>query len=181
MKVWALAALLLTTLTAAPAYSQPTPAECSLIGNDEERLACYDSVFRAAPVDDAAFILESEQLIPAEPSGRGRATMTIACNDGELETRFRFAGTLLTANNSNTGVTFTRDLTRNRTLTLPPSPDGRELIIEPTEEVEIFLQWLRGTNNLSVRVTPANNRSLSVRFDVDDLDERLAPTLAACR
>ena len=63
---------------AAPVQAQTNAAECAAIDDDQERLACYDRLFRdsagnggdgsqgtAEPV-----VIQSERLIPARPTGR---------------------------------------------------------------------------------------------------------------
>lgn len=153
------------------------------MAGDAERLACYDSIFRAAPTAEGVveMTLESEQLIPAVPSGRGNATMSLVCEAGELTVRFGFAGNVLAAMGSPTGISLQRDLLRAQTMTLPPGNGGTVLVMHGNAEVLAFLDSLRGVTNLGVRVTPANARSLNVRFRVADLAEQAAPVVAACR
>lgn len=164
--------------------AQTTGADCAAIADDGQRLACYDALFRnGSPADaaDAPVVIQSQTLIPAQPAGREPATMTFSCDAGELELRFGFAGNLLSATGSSTGITFTRDLSGDQVMTLPPSDNGTELIMSPTARVASFLDWLRGGTNVTVRVTPASNRSLSVRFRIAELQTELAPLLQSCR
>jgi type VI secretion system protein VasI len=166
-----------------PAMAQgPGGVACAPISDEVERLACYDAIFRhAEPGTDArSLVLESHQLIPADPSGRAPATMTFACESGELVLRLAFAGNLLSATGSETGITFTRDLSGDRVMTLPPSESGTELVMRPTTRVLSFLDWLRGATNVTVRVTPADYRSLTVRFRIAELRENVAPVISAC-
>lgn len=168
-----------------PANAQTDGTACAAIAADAERLACYDAIFRTnGAAEPAASVqpvtLESQQLLPAHPGGRAPATMSFACEEGELTLRFRFAGNRLSATGSNTGISFTRDLSGDRVMTLPPSPDGTELIMRPASSVLSFLDWLSGATNVSVRVTPADFRTFSVRFRIAEIEEQLAPLLAAC-
>jgi len=177
-----LAALPALLLGATPASSQTDGASCAAIANDTERLACYDSVFRAGSGADAqAVVIQSQQLIPAVPSGRGNATMTIACEAGELVVRFGFAGNVLAPTGSNTGISLQRDLLRAQAMILPPNENGTELLIRGNDQVVGFLNSLEGITNLGARVTPASSRSLNVRFRVDAVPQQVAPVIAACR
>ncbi|WP_152664651.1 hypothetical protein [Devosia geojensis] len=152
------------------------------IANDTERLACYDGIFRGgSPGGSEAVVIESQQQIPAIPTGRGNATFTIACDAGELVVRFGFAGNVLAPTGSNTGISLQRDLLRAQAMTLPPSENGTELLIRGNDTVVSFLNSLEGITNLGARVTPANSRSLNVRFRVEDLPQQVAPVIAACR
>ncbi|GLQ54912.1 hypothetical protein [Devosia nitrariae] len=175
----ALPALLIPTV---PAFSQSEAASCAAIADNTERLACYDGVFRdGAAGDTEAVVLQSQTLIPAVPSGRGNATMTIACEAGELVVRFGFAGNVLSATGSNTGISLQRDLQRAQAMILPPDPTGTDLVIAGNQAVVDFLNSLRGVTNLGARVTPASSRSLHVRFQVTGLPEQVAPVIAACQ
>lgn len=172
----------LALLGAHPGAAQAPGVACASVPDDAERLACYDAIFRHAdPAGDAqSLVLESQQLIPADPTGRGPATITFACESDGLVMRLGFAGNLLSATGSETGITFTRDLSGDRVMTLPPSEDGAKLVMRPTARVLTFLDWLRGATNVTVRVTPANYRSLTVRFRIADLRENVAPLIASC-
>lgn len=175
----ALPALLIPTV---PAFSQSEAESCAAIADDTERLACYDGIFRsAATASSESVVLQSQQLIPAVPSGRGNATMTIACENGGLVVRFGFAGNVLSATGSNTGISLQRDLLRAQALVLPPDPTGTQLVIEGNRTVIDFLNSLQGVTNLGVRVTPANARSLNVRFQVSELPQQVAPIISACQ
>src|SRR5690606_10364120 len=98
---------------------------------------CYDAIFRDARsnADAQSLVLESHQLIPAHPSGRAPATMTFACEAEGLVLRFGFAGNRLSATGSNTGISFTRDLSGDQVMTLPPNETGTELVMQPTARV----------------------------------------------
>lgn len=164
------------------AMGQEDAKACAAIGDGASRLACYDGLFRAssAPDELVSVVLTSEQSIPARPSGRGQATMTVSCAAGDLSVSFGFAGHQLAGTTGDSGVTLQADLLAARTQTLPASPDNLELVIKGNAKVEAFLSTLVGATNLSVRTTPYRYRSLSVRFRVDNAQELFAPVRAAC-
>jgi hypothetical protein len=176
-------ALLPFLLVQAPlVFAQASGEACAAIAADAERLACYDGVFRGAATvpDDTSAAFQSEQLIPARPSGRAPAEMTVACSAGNLTVAFAFAGNTVSALGNDAGITLQLDLQAARSRTLPANASNTALVINNTREAAAFLDSLEGATNLTVRVTPVNSRSLSVRFRVDALAEAIAPIRAAC-
>ena len=165
---------------AAPALAQ-SGAQCAALADDVERLACYDALFRTPAGTDAplSVVLESEQLIPARPSGRAPATITVSCQANVLQVAFGFAGNTMSALGRDTGITLQYDLTR-RSSTLPVNSDNTAVLIDNTRDALAFVDSLAGVTNLTVRVTPASTRSLSVRFRVDAFAQEVAPVIAAC-
>lgn len=164
------------------AVAQEGPAGCAIIQSDSARLACYDALFRdgPAPQDAQTVVFTSEQSIPARPSGRGNATITVSCQAGNLTVAFAFAGNILSATGRESGITLQPDLQPARTQSLPVSPDNMSLLIANNGDALAFLDTLVGATNLTVRTTPYSYRSLSVRFRVDGAEQLLAPVRAAC-
>ncbi|ODT71479.1 MAG: hypothetical protein ABS75_09485 [Pelagibacterium sp. SCN 63-23] len=163
-----------------PAIAQ-TAAQCSNIADDADRLVCYDSLFlNAQPPSDADVItFESEQLIPARPSGRAPATITVSCQPNGLQVAFGFAGNTLSSLGNDVGMTLQYDLTR-RSSTLPVNSENTAVLIDNTRDALAFIDNLAGVTNLTVRVTPTSARTLSVRFRVDSFAQAVAPVVAAC-
>lgn len=172
---------LASALFSAPASAQ-SGAQCAAIGADAERLACYDAVFRdgASPASGLSVTFESEQLIPARPSGRQPASMTIACEAGNLSVAFAYAGNTMSALGRDAGITLQVDLQSPRSRTLAVNADNTALVISNTADTLAFLDMLAGAQNLTTRVTPANSRSLSVRFSLAGVLEQVEPVRAAC-
>jgi type VI secretion system protein VasI len=166
---------------AAPALAQ-SGAQCGVVADDVERLACYDALFRTSAATDApvGVTLESEQLIPARPSGRAPATITVFCEANTLQVAFAFAGNTMSALGRDTGITLQYDLARARSSTLPVNADNTAILIDNTADAMAFLDGLAGATNLTVKVTPASTRSLSIRFRVDAFAQEVAPVIAAC-
>lgn len=163
-----------------PAVAQ-SGAQCAAIADDAARLVCYDDVFRSvdASVDAGGVTFESEQLIPARPSGRAPATITVSCQPNGLQVAFGFAGNTLSSLGNDVGMTLQYDLTR-RSSTLPVSSDNTAVLIDNSRDALAFIDNLAGVTNLTVRVTPASARTLSVRFRVDQFAQEVAPVVAAC-
>lgn len=176
-----LAVLVLPALLAlaGPATAQ-SGAQCAAIDDDAARLVCYDDLFRnvSAP-SDAAVVFESEQLIPARPSGRAPATITVSCQPNGLQVAFGFAGNTLSSLGNDVGMTLQYDLTR-RSSTLPVNAENTAVLIDNSRDALAFIDNLAGVTNLTVRVTPASTRTLSVRFRVDQFAQMVAPVVAAC-
>ena len=170
---------------AVPALAQasaPDGAQCVEIVPDAERLACYDQTFGRVSKEAGSLTaqLMSEQLIPARPSGRAPAVITLACQSGTLTVSFAFAGNLLSALGNDAGLTLQYDLQAARSRTLPVNADNTAIVIDNTPDAQAFLDALEGATNLTARITPVNSRSLSVRFRVDQFASQIAPVRAAC-
>ena len=165
----------------APTLAQ-SGAQCAATADDAERLGCYDGLFRGNAASDAPLgvTLQSEQLIPARPTGRAPATITVFCEANILQVAFAFAGNTMSALGRDTGITLQYDLARARSSTLPVNADNTAILIDNTADARAFLDGLAGATNLTVRVTPASTRSLSVRFRVDAFAQDVAPVIAAC-
>lgn len=177
----------LTVLALLSAFALPTPfafaqtpgAQCTAIAQDAERLACFDAAFLGTAGDAGAVTLQSEQLIPARPSGRAPATMSVSCEAGDLAIAFAFAGNSMSALGNDAGITLQYDLQAARSRTLPVNA-GNTAIILSGRDAASFLDGLEGATNLTVRVTPVTSRSLSVRFRVDAFAAQVAPVRTAC-
>jgi len=168
-------------LLAVPSHAQTNASQCTAIVADAERLACFDAAFEpSTTVTQGSFVLQSEQTIPSQPSGREYARMTVACEPDGLVVRFAFAGNQLSVTGSNVGISLQRDLSRATATTLPVGSNNTELVLRGTPQVQQFLQSLVGVNNLTARVTPASSRSLNVRFRVSDLGQQVAPVVNGC-
>lgn len=177
----ALALLPLFALPAPQVLAQSGGQDCTAIAADTERLACYDAIFQhVGTPGDLSVAFASEQLIPARPSGRAPATITVACSAGILNVAFGFAGNTMSALGNDAGITLQFDLQAARSRTLPANAGNTALVIDNTPEAAAFLDTLQGATNLTVRVTPVNSRSLSVRFRVDAMADAVAPVRAAC-
>src|SRR5690606_7571996 len=151
------AVMLAVLLSAAPlsaAMGQDSAAACAAISGDADRLACYDRLFRAAGGEapaGATVMLESERLIPAAPSGREPATLTIACEAGEPEVRFAFAGQLVSVTGDIAPLTMQVDQNATTVRTMSASADNRSLSFSSNRDTETFLNSLAGGTNLRVR------------------------------
>ncbi|KKB76531.1 hypothetical protein VW35_17250 [Devosia soli] len=156
--------------------------DCAAVVADGERLACYDAVFRngAAAGDALTVSFQSQQLIPARPTGRAPATMTVSCAAGNLTVAFAYAGNTMSALGRDAGITFQIDQQAARSRTLLADASNTALIIGNTADSEAFLNMLEGANNLTTRVTPVNSRSLSVRFSLAGVLDAVEPVRAAC-
>lgn|GEM_PF-485853 len=180
-----LSALALLPLFAAPvpvAMAQSGVSQCVSIESDVERLSCYDGLFRSPQTnqDGLSVTLQSEQLIPAWPSGRGSATMVVNCADDVLSVAFTFAGNTMSALGRDAGITLQYDLQARRSRTLPVNEDNTAIVLDNSRDAAEFLDGLAGATNLTVRVTPVNLRSLSVRFRVDTFMPAVNDVRAAC-
>jgi hypothetical protein len=166
----------------APAFAQSAPEQCAAVADDGERLACYDALFRGtdAPGQEA-IVVQSERMIPALPSGRGFATMTVVCAAGAVDVSFAFAGQLV----SNTGdiapLTLQVDQNATSVRTLATNDANTALRFSTPRETNAFLDSLAGGTNLKVRVTPVRQRSLTVDFRLPAVVDEIAALRSTCR
>ena len=163
-----------------PAVAQSSPELCAAMAEDIERLACYDAIFRADTAPAEAVVIKSERQIPARPTGRGSATMTVACDAAEVVVSFAFAGHFV----SNTGdiapVTLQVDQNATSVRTLAADANNTALSFAPGAESETFLAGLEGGTNLRVRMTPVRQRSLTVDFRLPAHAEAIGALRAGC-
>jgi type VI secretion system protein VasI len=169
-----------------PAHAQDTGESCAAIAADAERLACYDGIFRP---DDGPAIetpaatevrIQSEQQIPARPTGRAPAEMVIACVEGGASVRFAFANQLLSSTNDNAGVTLQVDLGGNLVRNLPVDADNTSVGFATATDAATFLETLEGARSLRVRITPVRQRSLIVDFRLADFRDEIEALRASC-
>lgn len=177
-----LALLPILTVATPAAMAQQAGAQCTAIAADAERLACFDAAFaNVGPVEgDAQVVFQSEQSIPARPSGRAPATITVSCTADVLSVAFGFAGNTLSSLGNDTGITWQLDLGGRSNRTLPVDDSNTAILLTNTQDSLAFLRSLEGASNLTVRVTPTNSRTLSVRYQLADFPAQLAPVLDAC-
>lgn len=170
----------------APAHAQATAvAACIGIDEDAARLACYDDLFRngdpkTPETQGQTISIESERPIPARPSGRQPATLTLACDAGKLTVAFRFAGQLV----SNTGdiapLTYQIDAGGTTVRTLRANADNTELTFSSAADTQTFLDSLTGGSSVRVRMNPVRQRSVNVVFRIDDVEEQIAALRTSC-
>lgn len=164
------------------AAAQQVGAQCTTIEADAERLACFDAAYAQSPspLSEAVAVFQSEQTIPARPSGRAPATITVACTGDVLTVAFAFAGNTLSALGNDAGITWQLDLQARTTRTLPVDESNTAILLDNTSASLAFLRGLEGANNLTVRVTPSSARTLSVRYQLAAFPAQLDPVLQAC-
>jgi hypothetical protein len=182
LKAVLLGAILSTA--AVPSLAQQTGIECAEIAGDAERLACYDNLFRGTVGDASApeaVTLESERLIPAAPSGREPATLTIACEEGTPRVHFAFAGQSVSLTGDIAPMTMQVDQNATIVRTMAASEDNRSLTFSSARDADTFLDSLAGGTSLRVRVTPVRQRSLTVDFRIGEALPAIAELRENCQ
>lgn len=166
-----------------PAGAQETAASCAAIAADPARLACYDALFRdiTASVPSDAIVLESERLIPAQPSGRRAATLSISCEAGAPLVTFAFAGQAMSATGDIAPLTLQVDQNATAVRTLTAAPNNQSLSFSTARDTTAFLDSLEGGTNLKVRATPVRQRSLTVDFRLPEILPQVEALRDSCK
>lgn len=182
MRTLLIAAALLALACPASAIAQEDARSCAAVADDPSRLACYDAIFRVAGdgLGVAELRIESEQQIPARPNGRAPAEMVIACIDGGLDVRFRFANHLLSSTSDNAPLTLQVDAGGNTVRNLPVGQDNTTVGFATARDATAFLNTLESARNLKVRVTPVRQRSLTVDFRLQEVADAIEAVRASC-
>lgn len=164
------------------AHAQESPAQCAAIAADAERLACYDALFRTgAPAGDGApVVIESERVIPAQPSGRGPATLSIACTADGMAVSFAFAGQLVSNTGDIAAMTYQLDSGGTLVRTMRADEANRQLSFPSAQDTTTFLDGLVGATSLKVRMTPVRQRPVTVDFRIDAAAAAIAELRTAC-
>ena len=166
----------------APALGQETGESCAAIGDDAQRLACYDGVFRGdAPDAPGGLSYDSERLIPARPSGRAPATFALACVAGQPQVSFGFAGQLVSATGDIAPATLQIDQRQTQVRTMQSTEANTRLTFGSPRETLAFLDSLEGGRSLEVRVTPIGQRSLTVNFRLAEALDEIRALRESCR
>lgn len=165
----------------APALGQETGESCAAIGDDAQRLACYDGVFRDAPEAPGGLSYDSERLIPARPSGRAPATFALACVAGQPQVSFGFAGQLVSATGDIAPATLQIDQRQTQVRTMQSTEANTRLTFGSPRETQAFLDSLEGGRSLEVRVTPIGQRSLTVNFRLAEALDEIRALRESCR
>ena len=170
-------------LLAAPAQGQETGESCAAVADDAARLACYDGVFRTdtPPAPAGGLSYESERMIPARPSGRAPATLTIACDAGQTRVSFGFAGQLMSATGDIAPLTLQVDQRQTQVRTMQSTDGNTRLTFANDRETRAFLDSLGGGRSLEVRVTPIGQRSLTVNFRIAEALAEIGALRESCR
>lgn len=167
---------------AAPALGQGTGESCATIGDDAQRLACYDNIFRVErPAAPEGLSYNSERLIPARPSGRAPATFALACVEGQPQASFGFAGQLVSATGDIAPLTLQVDQRQTLVRTMQAIEGNTRLTFSNPRETQAFLDSLEGGANLEVRVTPIGQRSLTVNFRLTEALPAIRALRESCR
>lgn len=173
--------VLATALMAVPALGQDTGQGCAAIADDAQRLACYDTIFRSGGGERPELLLfQSEQLIPARPSGRARATFQIACIEGEPQVQFAFAGQQMSATADISPITLQVDQGVTQVRTMQAAEDNTAVRFGSLRETNAFLDTLVGGDTLKVRATPLRQRSLNVTFSLDEALPQIVALRQSC-
>lgn len=164
------------------ARAQQTPEQCAAIAEDVARLACYDSIYRSTGSvgDVTPVVMESERMIPARPTGREPAILTVSCEAGALSVSFAFANQLVSNTGDIAAVTLQVDQNATAVRTLRANADNTALSFGSAQETRAFLDSLVGGRNLKVRMTPVRQRSVTVDFRLLEHADDIAALRAAC-
>ena len=184
-------------LLSSPLGSQ-TPKACQSISSPDDRLACYDALYKTvnspksegdwdtqitrSAFDDSTTVtlkLSSLNLISGRLSEEGPAHMFIRCEEGETNLFFAFNG-LFMASVGNYGVVNYRiDDNRSRSLHLRESTSNDALGIWNSASIGLTRR-LFNAETLTIRATPFNKNRVEATFNIQGLREAIQPLRDAC-
>src|SRR5690606_36495853 len=133
----------------------------------------------ATDIEDA-IVVNSQQLIPARPSGREPATMVVSCEAGQMVVSFAFASQFVSNTGDISPMTYQVDSAATLVRTMRANESNTELRFASSREAESFLDGLVGGTNVKVRMTPVRQRSLTVDFRIDRIFPKIEALRAGC-
>lgn len=189
-------ALLLAVALSQEAVGRPL---CASIQDDAERLECFDRTFPASraqgdrarwhteidtsPLDDSSVVLvygQSSELIRNHKGQREHGEIIFLCEEGVTSVHFYFAGFLMTQFDGGDEVDYRIDKRPAGRRTMDISTDNRALGLWSSDDAIALATELMAAEQLYVRATPMSESPVGMTFDLDGLEEALAPLRAAC-
>lgn len=185
------------------AYGQSSGPACAQVEGDEQRLECYDLVFRADRISDGAVAdagkwevtedvskfddsrtvflrLTSEDTHPGKFGGQTHSYLAIACREHDTNLWMTFADSFMSSNTGGGSVTYRLDSDPAESKPFTESNNNKSLGLWSGSSSVPFAKAMIGKDRLVVRATPYNASSVTATYDIRGLSKAIEPLRAAC-
>lgn len=171
---------------------------CARIDNNDQRLLCYDLLFRKSvststvsqwevkqeksKIDDSENVYMSVDSLEIHSRSFGQPDhlrLMIFCRERRTDVFIQFAGEYMSDIQGGGRTTFRLDKNKAFEMNLIASTSHKALGL-PTSENLKFVKSLFGGKNLFVRAAPYNQSAVSADFPVQGLEEAIKPLRSAC-
>jgi len=184
------------------ATAQSTGEGCAKIQADNQRLECYDLIFKqervggptqgvgawrvtedVSLIDDSRTVflrLTSEDSHPGRFGGREKSYLAIACRENTTSLWMTFADNFMSSNAGSGSVTYRIDDEEARSQGFRESNDNSALGLWNGSTAIPFVKRLIGNERLVVRATPFSESSVTATYDIRGLENAIVPLRQAC-
>ena len=136
-----------------------------------------------SPLDDSDIVAVFRRSREAIVEGEGKAEhggMVFLCEEGQTSVSFYFAGLFMTQFDGGDQVAYRIDQFPAQRTAMGVSPDNQRIGLWSSDDAIALATELMAAEQLYVRATPMSESPVGMTFDLDGLEEALAPLRAAC-
>ncbi|MBX4899496.1 type VI secretion system-associated protein TagO [Rhizobium bangladeshense] len=186
------------------ARAEQSPQDCAEIAVGEERLLCYDGIFKdkkeaekptptntkwqlstsKSEMDDSAtqtLALTSDDSFAGKFGGMQRATMILRCSEHVTSLYFVMGDMFLAEIQGYGQITYRVDDKKAAQRSFNVSTDNQALGLWSGGAAIPFAKQLFGGKKLVIRVTPYNESAITTTFDISDIENAAKPVREECK
>lgn len=172
---------------------------CTRISDPGQRLECFDAAFAQSapagnrqgwrmrvdksPLDDSDIVVvfkRSREVIAESDGKPEHGGVAFLCEEGQTSVSFYFAGLFLTKFDGGDQVAYRIDQLPAQHRAMVVSTDNQRIGVQSSDDAIALATELMAAEQLYVRATPMYESPVGMTFDLDGLEEALAPLRAAC-
>lgn len=183
------------------AQQTTSPKQCSEIVNNEERLSCYDFLFKPAQlVDDTddfgewkirtekskfddslkVFLHVRKTNSVTDRFGNDKdIALVLRCQENTTSAFFVF-DTFMSDNNGRGIVEYRLDKDKKKTVSMTESGDNQALGLWRGGSAIPFIRQLLNKKAMVVRATPFSESPMTIEFNISNLENAIKPLAEAC-